>query len=186
MTNRSESNAGLTLVEVVVAIAVFTLVSVAAAHLLVWVMRTMWSSGAETIALSAAQAKLEELQSLAWRWDEAGNRVSDLDTNLSGRTPASGGRGLAVSPANTLQENVDGYVDYLDERGQWVGSGPSPPGSAAFVRRWQVGALMAAPDDTLVFRVLVVPLVNDPAPGRVISGRGPGEARLITARTRLR
>lgn len=185
MTTQRDPNAGLTLVEVVVAIAIFTLVSVGAAHLLVWVVRTMWSSGAETIALTAAQAKLEELQSLAWRWDETGKRVSDLDTNLSGRSPAGGGRGLAVSPANTLQQNVDGYVDYLDERGQWVGSGPTPPSSAAFVRRWQVGSLVAAPGDTLVFRVLVVPLANDPAPGQA-SGRGPGEARLITARTRLR
>lgn len=168
------------------AVALFTLVALGAAHLMVWVMRTMWFAGAETIARAAAQAKLEELQSLAWRWDVAGNRVSDLDTNLSGRTPATGGPGLAVSPANTLQDNVDGYVDYLDERGQWAGSGPSPPDSAAFVRRWQVGALAAAPDDTLVFRVLVVPLANGPERGRVISGRAPGEAGLTTARTRLR
>jgi prepilin-type N-terminal cleavage/methylation domain-containing protein len=181
-----KTDAGLTLVEVVIAIALFTLVSVGAAHLLVWVTRAMWSSGAETITLAAAQAKLEELESLAWRWDEAGNRVSDLDTDLTGRTPASGGPGLAVSPPNTLDENVDGYVDYLDERGQWVGTGPSPPDSAAFARRWQVRTLAAAPDDTLIFRVLVVSLANNPASGRVISGRGAGESVLTTARTRLR
>src|SRR5687767_13370180 len=104
MRSQRGSDAGLTLVEVIVAMAIFTLVSIGAAHLLVWVMRAMWSSGAETIALAAAHAKVEELQSLAWRWDEAGNRVSDRDTNLSGRTPASGGAGLAVSPANTLQD----------------------------------------------------------------------------------
>lgn len=181
-----DSDTGLTLVEVVVAVALFTLVSLGAAHLLVWVMRAMWSSGAETIALAAAHAKLEELQSLAWRWDEAANRVSDLDTNVSGRTPASGGRGLAVSPANTLEDNVDGYVDYLNDRGQWVGTGTRPPDSAAFVRRWQVRALAAAPEDTLVFRVLVIPLSNNPASGRVMSGRGAGESMLTTARTRVR
>lgn len=186
MANEGDSNAGLTLVEVVVAIALFALVSAAAAHLLVWVTRAMWSSGMETIALAAAQAKLEELESLAWRWDEAGNRVSDVSTNLSGRTPSSGGSGLAVSPPNSLTENVDGYTDYLDERGGWVGSGSSPPDSAAFVRRWQVSALTAAPDDTLVFRVLVVPLANNPGSGRVISGRGAGESVLTTARPRLR
>jgi prepilin-type N-terminal cleavage/methylation domain-containing protein len=177
---------GLTLVEVIVAITLFALVSLGAAHLLVWVMRAMWSSGAETIALAAAQAKLEELQSLAWRWDAAGNRVSDRDTNLSGRTPSAGGPGLAVSPPNTLEENVDGYVDYLDERGAWVGSGADPPDAAAFVRRWQVRALAAAPDDTLVFRVLVVPLASNPASGRPISGHGAGESMLTTARTRLK
>ena len=180
------ADTGLTLVEVVVAIAVFTIVSLGAAHLLVWVMRAMWSSGAATIALAAAQAKLEELQSLAWRWDESGNRVSDLDTNVAGGIPASGGRGLAASPANTLEENVDGYVDDLDDRGQWVGTGTRPPDSAAFVRRWHVRALGAAPEDTLVFRVLVIPLSNDPASGRVMSGRAAGESMLTTARTRVR
>ena len=186
MRTRRDSNAGLTLVEVVVAIALFTVVSVGAAHLLVWVMRAMWASGAETIALAAAHAKLEELQSLAWRWDEVGNRVSDRDTDLSGRTPAGGGHGLAASPANTLQDNVDGYVDYLDERGQWVGTGPRPPDAAAFVRRWEIRELPAAAEDTLVFRVLVVPLANNPGPGRALSGRGAGESTLTTARTRLR
>ena len=186
MQKNRRTDTGLTLVEVLVAVALFTLVSVGAAHMLVWVMRAMWSSGAETIALAAAHGKLEELQSLAWRWDGASTRVSDLDTNLSGRTPATGGPGLAVSPGNTLEENVDGYVDYLDERGQWVGTGPSPPTAAAFVRRWQVRALGSAPDDTLIFRVLVVPLANDPAPGRVMSGRAPGESVLTTARTRVR
>jgi hypothetical protein len=179
-------DAGLTLVEVIVAITLFTLVSVGVAHLWVWVMRAMWASGAETVALAAAQAKIEELESLAWRWDQSGNRVSDRDTNLSGRAPATGGPGLAVSPANTLEDNVEGYVDYLDGRGQWVGTGPSPPASAAFVRRWQVRARGLPPDDTLVMRVLVVPLANDPAPGRAMSGRGAGEAVLTTARTRMR
>ena len=185
MRSQHGSNRGLTLIEVVVAIALFTLVSVGAAHLLVWVMRAMWSSGAETVALAAAHARLEELQSLAWHWDAAGNRVSDLDTSLSGRTPAGGGRGLTVSPANALQENIDGYVDYLDTRGQWVGAGPRAPDSAAFVRRWEIRALAGAPD-TLVFRVLVVPLANNPASGRAMSGHGPGESLLTTARTRVR
>ena len=185
MHSQRGSAAGLTLVEVVVAIALFTLVSVGAAHLLVWVVRAMWSSGAETVALAAAHAKIEELQSLAWHWDEAGNRVSDLDTNLSGRTPAGGGQGLTVSPANALQDNVDGYVDYLDARGQWVGTGPRAPDTAAFVRRWEIRALAGAPD-TLVFRVLVVPLANSPTAGRVMSGHRAGESLLTTARTRVR
>jgi prepilin-type N-terminal cleavage/methylation domain-containing protein len=182
----NESDAGFTLVELVIAIALFALVSLGAAQLLVWVMRAMWLSGAETIALTAAQAKLEELQSLAWRWDEAGNRASDLDTNLSGPTPVGGGPGLAVSPTNTLQENVDRYVDYLDARGQWIGTGTRAPDSAVFVRRWQIRALTMAPDDALILRVLVVPLVKDPAVGRILSGRGSGESILTTARTRLR
>jgi prepilin-type N-terminal cleavage/methylation domain-containing protein len=186
MSDECRCEAGLTLIEVIVAITLFTLVSVGAAHLWVWVMRAMWSSGAETIALAAAQARIEELESLAWHWDGSGNRVSDLDTNLAGRTPTTLGPGLAVSPANTLEHNVDGYVDYLDVRGQWVGTGPSPPATAAFVRRWNVRGRDTASDDTRILRVLVVPLANDPAPGRVKSGYGAGEAVLTTARTRMR
>jgi hypothetical protein len=129
---------------------------------------------------------MEELQSLAWRFDGSGNRISDLETNLAGSTPSSGGRGLAASPANTLSVNVEGYVDYLDEHVRWAGTGPQPPATAVFVRRWAVRPLAAAPEDTVVLQVLVVPLANHHAAARASSGLGAGESRLTTARTRVR
>ena len=182
--NVRSRQAGMTLVEVIVACAVFCVASLAAAHLLVWASRALWFSGTETIALAAAQEKLEELEGLAWRVDDTGNRITDVDTNLSGRAPASGGPGLSPSPANTLTANVDGYADYLDVNGHWIGSGTSPPPEAAFVRRWAVRPLLSAPDDTLVLQVLVVPVAS--AQRVAASGLGPGEARLISARTRVR
>lgn len=177
----------MTLVEVTIATALFAVASVASAHLLVWATRALWASGAETIAVAAAQAKVEELLSLAWRFDERGNRVSDVATNLAVTPSSTGGTGLRPSPANALAENVDGHVDYLDQYGQWVGTGSQPPSSAAFVRRWAVRPLASAPADTLVLQVLVVPLANlQQANGGVPTGRGAGESLLTTARTRMR
>jgi type II secretory pathway pseudopilin PulG len=177
----------MTLVEVTVATAVFAVASLAAAHLLVWAIRALYATGAETIAVSAAQARMEELQSLAWRFDGSTNRISDDETDLAVTPSATGGPGLAPSPPNALLDNVDGYVDYLDERGAWTGDGITPPPSAAFVRRWAIRRLATAPDDTLVLQVLVVPLANGVrARGAAATGRGPGESLLTSARTRMR
>ena len=175
----------MTLVEVVVATAIFTIGSLAAAHLLVWATRAFWATGAETTALAAAQMKMEELQSLAWRFDDSGNRVSDLETNLAGRTASGGGPGLTVSPANALQDSLDGYADYLDAQGQWVGAGSSPPAEAAFARRWAIRPFAGGPDDTLILQVLVAPTANDRGRRRS-PARGAGESLLISARTRVR
>lgn len=163
------SDSGLTLVEVLVATAIFTLVSVAAAHLLVWAVRALWSTGAETVALAAAQAKMEELQSREWRFDEAGNRVSDV----------------AVSPADALLRDVGGFADYLDAGGESLAQDRQRPAHAVFVRRWSVRPLATAPEDTLVFQVLVVPLSRaDAAPPS--TWRRGGDALLTSARTRVR
>jgi type II secretory pathway pseudopilin PulG len=177
---------GLTLVEVVVATALFAAVSVSAAHLLVWAVRTMWSTGAETIAVAAAQEKLEQLESLAWRFDAAGNRMSDTDTDLTGSGLAGGGPGLAASPPNALRENLIGHVDYLDDQGQWLGTGAEPPPGAVFVRRWAVRPLPDAPEDTLILQVLVAPIANSRVTDRTPAGRPPGGSLLATARTRVR
>ena len=182
-----EAARGLTLVEVLIATALFTVVTLAAAHLLVWAARALWSTGAQTLALAAAQSKLEQLESLTWRFDEAGNRISDFDTNLSTQRLTGGGPGLSPSPANALLENLDGYVDFLDADGRWVGQGTqTAPAGAAYVRRWAVRPLAGAPEDTLVLQVLVTPLANLGNGRQQTSGRFAGESRLTTARTRVR
>jgi hypothetical protein len=177
----------MTLVEVAIATALFTVASVSAAHLFVWTTRTLWASGAETIAVAAAQAKMEELQSLTWRFDESGNRISDFESNLSVYPFAGGGPGLAWSPANALRDNLAGYVDYLDEHGESVGTGSQPPDRAAFVRRWAVRPMASSPEDTLVLQVLVIPLASNAGRTALSPGsRTAGASLLSTARTRLR
>jgi hypothetical protein len=162
----------MSLIEVTVAMALFTVAAVAASHLIVWATRALWAGGAETIATVSAQSRMEELHALAWRFDGAGNRVSDPR--------------LTPSPANALTANLAGYADYLDREGRSVGAGADPPAAAAFVRRWSIRPMAVAPEDSLVLQVLVVPLANGPAASRGSAGRGPGEALLISARTRLR
>jgi prepilin-type N-terminal cleavage/methylation domain-containing protein len=181
-----ERTRGLTLVEVLIATALFTVVTLAAAHLLVWAARVLWSTGAQTMAVAAAQGKLEQLQSLAWRFDDAGNRLSDLDTDLSKQPLVGGGPGLTASPPDALLENLDGYSDYLDAEGRWVGQGRQPPAGAVYVRRWAVRPLAGAAEDTLVLQVLVAPLANESSIRREASGRTAGESLLTAARTRVR
>ena len=181
-----ETNRGLTLVEVIIATALFTVATLAAAHLMVWAARSLWGTGAQTLALAAAQAKLEELQSLAWHFDADGNRVSDLDTDLSTQPISGGGPGLSPSPANSLSESLDGYADYLDAEGRWIGNGTQAPAGAAYVRRWAVRPLPGAAEDTLVLQVLVTPLATDANRRQQTSGRAAGESLLTSARTRVR
>jgi prepilin-type N-terminal cleavage/methylation domain-containing protein len=183
---RGDRERGLTLVEVLIATTLFTVVTLAAAHLLVWAVRALWMTGAQTTALAAAQARLEELQALAWRFDDAGNRISDFDTNLSTQPAAGGGPGLSTSPPNALLTSLDGYADYLDADGRWLGGGTQPPPGAVFVRRWAVRPLTGGTEDTLVLQVLVVPLANQPNGRFQLVGRPGGESLLTTARTRVR
>ena len=59
------------------------------------------------------------------------------------------------SPPGTLTSNVDGYVDYLDGGGRWVGRGGSSPATAVYIRRWAVRPLASDPDDLIVLEVVV-------------------------------
>ena len=168
---RKRGTAGMTLIEVIVAIAVFATACLAAAHLVVWGMRTVQTSGASTVAVAAAAAKIEELHSLVWRFDETGARVSDPR--------------LAISPLDALQRNVAGFADYLDQEGQPAGTGLDPPPGAAYVRRWTLRPLAAGPDDTLVIQVLVAPLTVVGSPN-ARAATGGAAAMLTTARGRTR
>jgi Tfp pilus assembly protein PilV len=67
--------------------------------------------------------------------------------------------------------------DLLDQRGRTV----SGPGSAAYVRAWQVEPAPWAPEETVVITVVVSPYrYSANAVGQAI----PGAARLVTLRTK--
>jgi hypothetical protein len=89
-----------------------------------------------TTALTLAQAKLEELRSLAWYFDPAGARVSSAD--------------LAASPPGTLTHNLDGWVEKLDR----FGAPGAPEAATHYWRRWAI-APVAADIDTLALHVCV-------------------------------
>ncbi len=151
------------------------------AQLLVWSRRTVWSSGTGTQSVVLATQKLEQLRTLAWDADVAGQAVSDSSTDLSTDPPSSGGTGLRPSTVGSLHANTPGFVDYLDGQGVWRGTGARPPGGAAFVRRWAIVPFAADPLHTVVLHVLVLPAVDAAAADGHRSARA---AHLTTIRTR--
>jgi hypothetical protein len=134
-----------------------------------------------------AVQKVEQLRSLAWRFVDAGvlQPVSDSTTDLSREPMTAGGGGLSPSPTGTLSANTPGYVDYLDKHGRWVGTGPAPPASAVFIRRWNVALLPSSPGDSLVLRVLVTTVVRDSQSSSTSPRRRlAGDAEVVTVLTR--
>ncbi|HJR61995.1 MAG TPA: hypothetical protein VJ813_21490 [Vicinamibacterales bacterium] len=136
----------------------------------------------QALAASLASARMEQLRSLRFEFDESGGRLTDTATDLTIDPAGSGGPGLSPSGAGALDANLSGFVDYLDGRGSWVGAGPAAPPGAAFVRRWSVEPADAG-SDLLVLQVLVRPVVAGSA-GAV--GRLDGGARYVTLRARTR
>jgi len=171
---------GFTLVEVLVAMAVLSAATLGGVHLMAFATRGMHVARMQGIAALAASSRLDQLRSLQFEFDPAGQRLTDVATDLTVDPPGPGGSGLTSSGSGSLDTNVSGFVDYLDDAGRWVGSGPTPPRAAVFVRRWAIES--PGPPDLLVLQVLVRPLANGPLAGR----RQPGDARMVTARARVR
>jgi hypothetical protein len=133
-----------------------------------------------------AEQKMEQLRSLTWGFatDGTGLPVSDSTSNLS-VTPASAtGSGLNPSPANTLDQNVPGFCDFLDANGVWVGTGTEIPPAAVYIRRWAIIPLPTNPNNTLILQVLVTPVVNERLRADGPRSRMPGDSLLISVKTR--
>ena len=107
--------------------------------------------------------------------------------DLSRDPPSGRGRGLAPGPvgAGALTANLAGYVDYLDARGAWIGTGPQPPPGTSYIRRWSIQPLSAPADDTLALAVMVVATraLRGP-PTRSLRPNDPGVTWVATLRTR--
>ena len=131
---------------------------------------------------------MEQLRALTWGFDTAGQGlpVSDTSTNLSVDPPAPNGPGLNPSPANSLERNTIGYVDYLNAFGVHVGNGATPPEDAVYIRRWSIQPLPTNPNNTLVLQVLVTARADE-AGRRTTAGprqRAAGDALLVSVKTR--
>ena len=184
--NSSSSDAGFSLAEVMVALGILATALITLANLFGLSTRGNVSSRNTTYAAVLAEQKIEELRSLTWGFDPAGLPLSDRTTNTA-VTPEepNGGRGLEPSPLTALQENTDGYVDYVDQWGNKVGrGGQTPPADAIYTRRWSITPLPTNPNNTLILQVLVT---RNRARGDADEGavaRLPEEARLVTVKTR--
>jgi prepilin-type N-terminal cleavage/methylation domain-containing protein len=182
------SSRGFTLVEVVIAMGLLTAVSLGVAQLFAASTRANLAARSGTSTTAMAEQKMEQIRSLTWGFDSAGQGlpVSDTTTNLAVYPMTATGTGLNPSPAGALEANTTGFFDFLDSGGTWVGTGATIPPTAAYVRRWSISPLPTNPNNTLVIQVLVTPLSNEQA--RVASPftrtRMNGDALLISVKTR--
>lgn len=149
---------GFTLVEVLTALAILVVAALATVQVLVVAAAAMHDARVHTSTAILATQRLEQLLALDWGVPE-----------------------LSLSPSDTLEANVVGYVEYLDGAGTTLGVSVTPPSTAAFVRRWAVDPHPDSGGETIVIRILVRSLAAD-AGGR---RGGRGEARLVTLRTRV-
>jgi len=189
MRARFNSNShGFSLVEVMVAMGLLTVVSLGVAQLFALSTRANVIAKGQTSTTAMAEQKLEQLRSLTWGFDQSGQGlpVSDTTSNLSVTPPTQNGSGLNPSPVDSLEQNTSGFVDFVDGAGTWVGTGTTPPATAVYIRRWSIQPLPVNPNNTLVIQVLVTPVTSEMA--RVASSfsrtRMAGDALLVTVRTR--
>jgi hypothetical protein len=182
--------AGVTLVDVLVALAVVMCAAAGVAGLVSVAARAAQTARNLTSSTTLAVQKMEQLKALTWTYagtDAAAPAVTDLTTDVSVDPHAGGGRGLGASPAGTLDRNTPGYVDFLDAAGRWVGSGTTPPPAAVFVRRWSVEPLPAEADAVLMLQVLVTRVGPERSVALAAGERRTplaGDARLATLSAR--
>jgi hypothetical protein len=181
------SQDGFTLVEVLVAALLVITLVVNVAALGAIAVRTAITARRQTSTSLLAIQKMEHLLALTWGSAGAAPAValSDLTTDLSRDPPSNAGVGLSPSPAGSLDQNLPGYVDYLDEAGVWVGTGPEPPPRCVFVRRWSIEPIASDPDNLLVLQVFVttVEASRRQSGGRRV--RQPGDAYIVDVKARL-
>lgn len=179
------SGAGYALIETLVAAGIVVGLAAGVAQVALLTASAVRASGAQGRALFLAVQKIEQLQSLVWTFGNALQPVSDDATTLALDPPAAGGRGLQMSAPITSPAGGDGYVDYLDRDGRWVGTGAQPPSGTAFIRRWSVSPISVPTGDALLLQVLVAAIgVRGPATALDVRPNDPGVAWLATVRVR--
>jgi type II secretory pathway pseudopilin PulG len=182
------SSAGFSLVEVLIAMGLLVTVSLGVAQLFATATKANLTARGATSTTALAEQKMEQLRSLTWGFDDQGQGlpVTDTTSNVAVAPPTQNGSGLNPSPADALERNVAGFVDYLDAGGNWVATGTDVPGTAVYIRRWSIQPVPTNPNNTLVLQVLVTPVANEQA--RVESEytrtRMSGDALIITVKTR--
>src|SRR4029453_12607267 len=104
MRVRASSAAGLTLVEVLIAVAICLTLALGVAQLIAVSTRAVRAARENAAAVILAAAKMDELRSLAWTYEaalpgEAAIPRSDASTNVSHPDHTADGPGLSESPA---------------------------------------------------------------------------------------
>src|SRR5829696_23610 len=110
---------GFSLVEVLIAMGLLTVVSLGVAQLFAITARANVVAKGQTSTTAMAEQKMEQLRGLTWGFDTNGQGlpVSDTTTNLAVDPQTATGAGLDPSPSSTIDANTTGYVDFLDAHG---------------------------------------------------------------------
>ena len=179
------SEAGFSLVEVMVATGILATALVSLAQLFAVSTAANMSARNSGTAMIYAVQKMEQLRGLAYTLDSNGLPVTDTTTDTSEYPPAAtGGTGLSPATTNTLQANTTGYVDYLDHLGRTLGGGTTELASAAYIRRWSVEPLPTNPNNVLILQVLVTRRRDRGTADLGSVARSTDEARLMTIKSR--
>jgi Tfp pilus assembly protein PilV len=127
-------DAGMGLLEVVVALSILLVVALGLLPLGVVAVRTTENEGHLVArATEYSQDKMEQLLALAY---------SDATTNTRVfPSTATGGTGLAIGGSSNPSTPVANYVDYLDSTGNLVAAtGTTAPAGWFYKRVWQVSS----------------------------------------------
>jgi hypothetical protein len=125
------SQRGMTLIETVIACGILLVVMLGLLSMAALATTYTENHGhLEARTTEYAQDKMEQLLALAYT-DTFSNTV------LFPAAP-SGGTGLGVGGSVNTAAPVDGYVDWLEEDGDLLGGGTSPPSTWFYERVWQV------------------------------------------------
>lgn len=171
---------GFTFIELLVAMGLLVSVVFGILQLVLSASRSVGVAKRLTVGTALADEKLEQLGGLVFSHDSAGVPVTDLqaDVTIAPERPTSG-VGLQPSPTDALDRNVTGYCDFLGPDGGWLGAGATLPAGTAFVRRWSIRSLVAAPAHALIIQVRV----TDPE-AAARRGMGPADITATTVRAR--
>jgi type II secretory pathway pseudopilin PulG len=152
--NRRRSQAGMSLLETLIAVSVLQIASGGILAMGMVAMTTTENQGHRAARTSEyAQDKAEQLLSLAYS-----DTQSDTTTFP---TVSTGGSGLSLGGSSDPNAPAAGYVDYLDSNGNLLGGGAPP---AWFYKRvWQV----SAPAGTSNLKQITVTAVTAAAVGGV-------------------
>lgn len=186
--SNTSSSGGFSLVEVLISMGLLTAVSLGVAQLFAVSTLANRVARGQTSTTAMAEQKMEQIRSLTWGFDleGLGLPLTDTTTNLAVYPHTANGGGLNPSPADALEQNTAGFVDFLDPTGVWVGTGQTPPATAMYVRRWAIQPLPTNPNNTIVIQVLVSPLSNEQArtASQFTRTRMAGDALLVGVKTR--
>ena len=187
LAESKSTDAGFSLVEVLFALVLLMVAALGSAQLFAVAVARNANARHQTSTTVLAAQKMEQLRALTWGFDplNPGFPASDTTSNLSENPVTGNGQGLNPSPTDTIDQNTAGYVDYLDKRGQWVGTGAVAPPTAQYIRRWNIRPLPTNPNNTLILQVLVTTVHRESQQtGAGQRRRMADDALLTTVKTR--